>query len=65
MALVQGRASTLVLTLQLRHTGRVLLDKLAGLAMVFPNQLFHLLVLLPLLSDKALLLFELLQRLSL
>lgn len=65
MALLQGGAPALMLALQLRRASRVLLDQLAGLAVVFPNQLLHLLVLLPLLPDKALLLLQLLQRLSL
>lgn len=65
VALVHGGAPPLVLALQLRHPSRVLLDELAGLAVVFLNQLLHLLVLLPLLADEALLLLQLLQRLSL
>lgn len=65
MALLQGRAPTLMLALQLRHTSLVLLDQLAGLAVVFPNQLLHLLVLLSLLPNEALLLLQLLHCLSL
>lgn len=37
VTLVQGRAPALMLALQLGHTSRVLLDQLAGLAVVFPN----------------------------
>ena len=54
-----------MLALQLGHASRVLLDQLAGLAVVFPDQLLHLLVLLPLLSDETFLLLQFLQRLSL
>lgn len=65
VALVQGGAPTLVLALQLRHAGVVLLYQLAGLAMVLPHQLLHLLVLFPLLAHKALLLLQFFQSLSL
>lgn len=65
VALVQSRAPALMLALQLGHPSRVLLDELAGLAVVLPHQLLHLLVLFPLLSDEALLLLQLLQRLCL
>lgn len=65
VALLQGRAPPLMLALQLGDASRVLLDQLAGLAVVFANQLLHLLVLLPLLSDESLLLLQLLQRLTL
>lgn len=56
VALLQDQAAPLVLALQLGHAGRLLLDQLAGFAVVFPDQLLHLLVLLSLLSDKPLLL---------
>lgn len=65
VALVQGSAPTLVLALQLRHAGVVLLYQLTGFAMVLPDQLLHLLVLFPLLPHEALLLLQLLQSLSL
>lgn len=64
VCLLQGTTPTLMLTLQLRHTSRVLLDELAGLAVVFSNQLLHLLVLLSLLSNKPFLLLQLLRCLS-
>lgn len=54
-----------MLALQLGHSSCVLLDELAGLAVVFLHQLLHLFVLLPLLADKAFLLLQFLQRLSL
>lgn len=65
MALVQGSTPTLVLALQLRHAGVVLLYQLAGLAVMLPDQFFHLFVLFPLLAHKSLLLLQLLQSLSL
>lgn len=65
VALVHQGAPPLMLALQLGHSSRVLLDELAGLAVVFLHQLLHLFVLLPLLADEALLLLQLLQRLSL
>jgi len=65
VALLQGRSSALVLALKLGHTSRVLLDQLAGLAVVFPNQLLHLLVLFSLLPNKTLLLLQLFHGLSL
>lgn len=65
VALVHQGAAPLMLALQLGHSSRVLLDELAGLAVVFLHQLLHLFVLLPLLADEAFLLLQLLQRLSL
>lgn len=65
VALVQGSAPTLVLALQLGHAGIVLFYQLAGLTMVLPDQLLHLLILFPLLAHKALLLLQLLQSLRL
>ena len=64
VALPQGGAAALMLALQLGRASRVLFDQLAGLAVVLPNQLLHLLVLLLLLPHNALLLLQLLQCLS-